>query len=490
MRLVKNIGVGQNKPVHYAVFLDQMMQSPTNLMLLLTTWMIGERDVYHRHRRCTQCPIYTHIQQQKTHIDNTKTKHPNTANAPRPAPTPSREEEIHQLWASLGDNILKRRNIDATIESVLKCLKDPECIILCRMEGMGLLTSIKIDRSKRTAFLKRSKDIIAASSLAAARVSDSDVQSVIFGTMKAMAHKIGLKITDKQLAAVVPNVGSLKNWEFSLAGGSLAQMILLWSSKDKKGWSILHQFNLFDIDKGRHSMVEAANAIHLSLQSMHLDDIDVEYNYPTDNLGINTKVESLHWQLVKIGVMPEISGFMNCLLHAFNLATGLRESMNTVKKCNNLDHLKKYYSMKMTQLLDNEHYIAGSSLRNRRRMVRQKKRLWPHHVSCSQAPLHGEEMIEDGRILLDSRDQWMGLRQEDISIAAGSSWDLKSLLLNTQKNGVPKRLFPYSLLPVIVKWFIWWLFNHKSVVIPSTTIDLYHYAGDQAIKLNPQECIE
>lgn len=42
MRLVKNIGVGQNKPVHYAVFLDQMMQSPTNLMLLLTTWMIGE----------------------------------------------------------------------------------------------------------------------------------------------------------------------------------------------------------------------------------------------------------------------------------------------------------------------------------------------------------------------------------------------------------------------------------------------------------------
>ena len=36
--------------------------------------------------------------------------------------------------------------------------------------------------------------------------------------------------------------------------------------------------------------------------------------------------------------------------------------MNTVKKCNNLDHLKKYYSMKMTQLLDNEHYIAGSSV--------------------------------------------------------------------------------------------------------------------------------
>ena len=43
-------------------------------------------------------------------------------------------------------------------------------------------------------------------------------------------------------------------------------------------------------------MVEAANAIHLSLQSMHLHDIDVEYkyNYLTGNLGIDAKVESLH----------------------------------------------------------------------------------------------------------------------------------------------------------------------------------------------------
>eukprot|EP00956_Cyclotella_meneghiniana_P030387 scaffold76306_cov40-Cyclotella_meneghiniana.AAC.3 len=61
-------------------------------------------------------------------------------------------------------------------------------------------------------------------------------------------------------------------------------------------WNILRQFNIFDIDKGRHSMVEAANAIHLSLQSMHLHDIDVEYkyNYLTGNLGIDAKVESLH----------------------------------------------------------------------------------------------------------------------------------------------------------------------------------------------------
>eukprot|EP00956_Cyclotella_meneghiniana_P013583 scaffold19721_cov38-Cyclotella_meneghiniana.AAC.1 len=235
-----------------------------------------------------------------------------------------------------------------------------------------------------------------------------------------MAHEMGLKISDKQLAAACPDVGSLKNWEFSLAGGCLAQVIseiaadaqrmmttynkslqitlvtdhsnregvdhfvkmIVWSSKDKKGRNILRHFNL-DIDKGGHSMVEAANAIHRSLQSMHLEKIDVEYTYITGNSGGGAKVQSLHPQLVEIGVMPEISGCMNCLLHAFNLAyetackdslgdTGMNKNttfqmiylavlmLNTVKKRNNLDHLKKYYTMTMTQLLDNESYIAGA----------------------------------------------------------------------------------------------------------------------------------
>eukprot|EP00956_Cyclotella_meneghiniana_P025260 scaffold52385_cov41-Cyclotella_meneghiniana.AAC.3 len=159
--------------------------------------------------------------------------------------------------------------------------------------------------------------------------------------------------------------------------------MIVWSSRDKKGRNILRHFNL-DIDKGGHSMVEAANAIHKSLQSLHLEKIDVEYTYITSDSGGGAKVQSLHPQLVEIGVMPEISGCMNCLLHAFNLAyeTACKDSLgdtdmnknttfqmiylavlmlNTVKKRNNLDHLKKYYSMTMTQLLENDSYIAGAS---------------------------------------------------------------------------------------------------------------------------------
>eukprot|EP00956_Cyclotella_meneghiniana_P030050 scaffold74749_cov35-Cyclotella_meneghiniana.AAC.4 len=201
-----------------------------------------------------------------------------------------------------------------------------------------------------------------------------------------MVHEMGLKITDEQLAAACPDVGTLKNWEFDLAGGCLTKVIvqiaddaqrmkrdydqplkitlvtdhgnregvdhfvkmIVWSSKDKDGSNVLRHFNL-DIDKGGHSMVEAANAIHRSLQSMHLDDIDVEYSYITGDSGGGAKVQSLHPQLVKIGVMPEMI-YLAVLM------------LNTVKtKRNNLDHLKKYYSMTMTQLLKNEHYIAGAT---------------------------------------------------------------------------------------------------------------------------------
>eukprot|EP00956_Cyclotella_meneghiniana_P035449 scaffold115112_cov60-Cyclotella_meneghiniana.AAC.5 len=43
--------------------------------------------------------------------------------------------------------------------------------------------------------------------------------------------------------------------------------------------------------------------------------------------------------------------------------------------------------------------------------------------------------------------------------------------------------------PLIVKWFCRWMFNN-SVSIPSIEIDLYHYAGDQAMKIDLRECIE
>ena len=104
--------------------------------------------------------------------------------------------------------------------------------------------------------------------------------------------------------------------------------MIVWASKDKKGRDVLRHFNL-DIDKGGHSMVEAANAIHRSLQSLHVDGFNVEYSYITGDSGGGAKVQTLHPQLVKIGVMPESSKSMNCLLHAFNLAyeTACKDSL-------------------------------------------------------------------------------------------------------------------------------------------------------------------
>ena len=95
--------------------------------------------------------------------------------------------------------------------------------------------------------------------------------------------------------------------------------MIVWASKDKRGRNILRHFNL-DIDKGGHSMVEAANEIHRSLQSLHLDNFYVDYLYITSDSGGGAKVQSLQPQLVGIGVMPEHSDYMNCILHAINLA--------------------------------------------------------------------------------------------------------------------------------------------------------------------------
>eukprot|EP00956_Cyclotella_meneghiniana_P018773 scaffold31604_cov39-Cyclotella_meneghiniana.AAC.5 len=43
--------------------------------------------------------------------------------------------------------------------------------------------------------------------------------------------------------------------------------------------------------------------------------------------------------------------------------------------------------------------------------------------------------------------------------------------------------------PLIDKWFCRWIFNND-VIIPSTEIDLYHYAGEQAMRVKLDECIE
>ena len=51
------------------------------------------------------------------------------------------------------------------------------------------------------------------------------MQSVIFGTLKAVCDKIGLNLTPKQLANAVSDVGTLRNWEFEVAAGCMAKVI-------------------------------------------------------------------------------------------------------------------------------------------------------------------------------------------------------------------------------------------------------------------------
>ena len=78
---------------------------------------------------------------------------------------------------------------------------------------------------KYARFREKSKAIITASTIAAAGASDFGVQSVIFGTLKAVANEMGLKLSHKQLSQGVPSVKTLRNWEIDLVGGCLALVI-------------------------------------------------------------------------------------------------------------------------------------------------------------------------------------------------------------------------------------------------------------------------
>ena len=154
MRLVKNIRVGQNKSVHFVgcfgpndaipnksdvvknVDLDANERTSVRggQRLVIPDGVQEAFNCYAREKFATVTAAVDNAtkikrtQQQKPQIDNSKKKRPNTADAPRPAPT--REEEIQQLRTSLGENVLKRRNVDATIESVLRRLKELECDVI------------------------------------------------------------------------------------------------------------------------------------------------------------------------------------------------------------------------------------------------------------------------------------------------------------------------------------------------------------------------
>eukprot|EP00956_Cyclotella_meneghiniana_P013584 scaffold19721_cov38-Cyclotella_meneghiniana.AAC.2 len=164
MQLVKNIRVGQNKSVHYVgcfgpndavpnksdfvnnVVLDTNERTSVRggQRLVIPDGVQEAFDCYARAKFATitaavdNAPKIKRTQQQKPQINNSKKKRPNTADAPRPAPT--REEEIQQLRTSLGENVLKRCIVDATIESVLRRLKELECdVIEAKKEQMHFI---------------------------------------------------------------------------------------------------------------------------------------------------------------------------------------------------------------------------------------------------------------------------------------------------------------------------------------------------------------
>jgi hypothetical protein len=261
-------------------------------------------------------------------------------------------------------------------------------------------------KGQRCRLSNRSKDIITASSIAAAGASDKGVQSVIFGTLKAVAKEMGVKLSHKQLANGCPSVKSLRNWEFNLAAGFLAEVInqitidvkrlkqkygkkvklqitlvtdhgnrdgfdhlvkmICWSSHDENGNHCLRHFNL-DIDKGGHTTKAAAAAVYHLLKALCVDECDATFSWICGDSGGGAKVQAMWPELVDLGIMPEISDFVNCVLHAFNLSyeTACKDSLgepgmnkcntfqlcylailliNATKKDTSIKNLKEYYN--------------------------------------------------------------------------------------------------------------------------------------------------
>jgi hypothetical protein len=159
--------------------------------------------------------------------------------------------------------------------------------------------------------------------------------------------------------------------------------MICWSSVDDKGKHILRHFNL-DIDKGGHTTVEAANAIYKSLKALHIDGVeDVEFSFICGDSGGGAKVQLMHPRLVEIGMMADLSDYVNCILQAFNLLyehackdilgdQGLGRNtvfqmiylaillIKTIKQQTNIETLKKIYATSMMQAMTDDRYIAGA----------------------------------------------------------------------------------------------------------------------------------
>eukprot|EP00956_Cyclotella_meneghiniana_P026474 scaffold57319_cov35-Cyclotella_meneghiniana.AAC.1 len=94
-----------------------------------------------------------------------------------------------------------------------------------KKEAISVRAFKALFRRKKTRFPPKAKSIITASTIPAAGASDFGVQSVIFGTTKAIAEVMGIKLSHEQLSKAIPSVKTLRNWEFDLAGGCVASVI-------------------------------------------------------------------------------------------------------------------------------------------------------------------------------------------------------------------------------------------------------------------------
>lgn len=94
-----------------------------------------------------------------------------------------------------------------------------------KKEALSTRAFKSLFRGQQTRFPRKAKAIITASTIPAAGASDFGVQSVVFGTTKAIAEVMGIKISHEQLSKAMPSTDSLRNWEFDLAGGCLASVI-------------------------------------------------------------------------------------------------------------------------------------------------------------------------------------------------------------------------------------------------------------------------
>lgn len=268
-----------------------------------------------------------------------------------------------------------------------------------------------------------SKDTLTAYSVAAAGASDWGKQSLICGSFKTVFDIMGLDVGAKALANGCPDIGSLANWEFRLAAGSLASAIvdikadgarlkelgmplqisvitdhgnrkgvdhfvklLIWSSVDvTTGRRMIRRYNL-DIDGAGHTTTEAVNAIKRSLSILGLTEEadNVQFTHIHGDRGGGGAVQSMYGPLVSLEVLHIMATWSNCILHAVqkaleNAAVGTfgKQGMNSnapfqlcyqaimllvsVKKKGGIELLRHYYSETLKHYLQSDKWQAQSS---------------------------------------------------------------------------------------------------------------------------------